>query len=344
MKNICVIFTGGTIGSSATITSGINVNSQQKDILLEHFYENYDGEDVEIDTLSPIYTLSENMTTDKWKNVVGAVKSAMQKPRDGIIITHGTDTLAYTSCMLSYMFANVNIPIVLVSSNKPLTDETGNGLSNFLSAVHFIVNAGIRGVFVAYRDKFGVDNIILGTRVTQATQITGEVYSANGEPFGKMVGSDFVYIPSKFNPTIEEVNKDREIQSGIEAKFCNDFMLIKPYVSMNYDFFHSEDKARFILHELYHSGTACVEGEHTSLIEFSKYCKQNQIDLYLSPMSIDQNMYASAKALADNNVKIMKGISIEASLVKLMIAYANMNIGKIRDTFIEQNIFFEYMR
>lgn len=343
MKNICVIFTGGTIGSVAK-KNAINVNEEQKYILLEHFYENYEGEEVDIDTLSPLYTLSENMSIDKWKIIVDAVKTALNKNYDGIILTHGTDTLAYTSCMLGYMFAGINIPLVVVSSNKPLGDETGNGYANFNSAVNFIVNAGIRGVFTAYRDKRGNDNILIATRTTQATQIEGEVFSVDGEPFGKMVNGIFKHNKSKSNPSVEKINDSKIVEAGLEAKFCNDFMLIKPYVSMNYDFFHSKYKSKFILHELYHSGTACVEGKQTSLIEFAKYCRLNCIDLYLAPMDNEQNLYASSRALLENNVKILKGISIEASLVKLMLAYANFNSYKIRQTFIEQNIFFEYIK
>ena len=53
---------------------------------------------------------------------------------DGIIITHGTDTLQYTSAMLGYMFDDVSIPIVLVSSNYVLEDKRANGLINLSKA------------------------------------------------------------------------------------------------------------------------------------------------------------------------------------------------------------------
>ena len=340
MKKICVIFTGGTIGS--TVGDSINVNEVQKTILLEHFYENYDGEDVEIETMSPLYTLSENMTCEKWQKLVEAVSDACSKDYDGIIVTHGTDTLAYTSCMLGFMFANTNIPIVVVSSNKPLTDETANGHHNFMSAVNFIVYAKVKGVYVAYRDRNKNDNIHIATRVTQAMQITGEVFSANLEPFGKMAGSHFLHN-KKDNPTIAEVNSKKIVKPGNSANFCNEFILIKPYVGLNYEFFHSKYKARFILHELYHSGTACVEGKNNSLIEYSKYCKINNIDLYIAPISSNQGEYESLKELLENDVKILRGMSLEASLVKLMIAYGRYNSNKIRQTFIEQDLFFEYI-
>ena len=277
MKKICVIYTGGTIGSALSM-KGINVNEKQKEILLERFYENYEGEDVEFVEKAPISTLSENMTTEKWSELVKTLDIEVTADYDGIIVTHGTDTLAYTACMLSFMFADTPKPIVLVSSNKPLGDPSANGHHNFMSAVNFILKSGLRGVFVAYRDRFNVDNIILGSRTTQASQIIGEVYSANGEPFGKMVDGEFVHN-DKDNPSIQEVYKKRNTIRGKSNKFCNDFILIKPYVGMNYEFFHSKFKAKFILHELYHSGTACVDGEYTSLVEFSKYCSKNQINL-----------------------------------------------------------------
>ena len=341
MEKICIIYTGGTIGSAKS-DKGINVNDKQKEILIERFYENYEGEEVEFDEVSPITTLSENMTCEKWVSIVDCISEQLEKGYKGIVLTHGTDTLAYTACMVAFMFADCNIPIVLVSSNQPLGNPNANGHYNFMSAVQFIMTSGLRGVYVAYRDRYLNNNILLATRCTQAMQITGEVLSANGEPFGKMVDGYFRYNP-KNNPTLQEVNNKKIISPGKSNKFCNEFILIKPYVGMNYEFFHSKYRAKFILHELYHSGTACVEGGNNSLIEFSSYCKQNKIDLYLSPMDKNQNMYSSSVELQENKVKIIKGMSIEATLVKLMIAYGSYSSSKIRETFLNQDLFFEYM-
>ena len=341
MRKICVIYTGGTIGSSQS-SKGINVNDKQKEILLERFYENYEGEDVEFVETAPISTLSENMLFEKWSKIVDCISVELARDYDGIILTHGTDTLAYTACMLSFMFSDTKKPIILVSSNKPLGDPTANGHYNFMSAVNFIVKSGLRGVFVAYRDRYGNDNIILGSRTTQATQIIGEVGSANGEPFGKMIQGGFVHN-DKGNPTIDELLKKSSALPGKTNKFCNDFFLIKPYVGMNYEFFHSKYKAKFIVHELYHSGTACVDGDNTSLIEFAKYCNKNQIDLYLTPMDKNQKMYSSSILLEENKVKIVKGMSIEATIVKLMMAYGSYQNKRIIDTFFDQDLFFEHM-
>ena len=50
---------------------------------------------------------------------------------EGIIVTTGTDTLAYSSAALGYAFGELSVPMVTVSANYPLSDERSNGFSNF---------------------------------------------------------------------------------------------------------------------------------------------------------------------------------------------------------------------
>ena len=71
---------------------------------------------------------------------------------DGVIILHGTDTLAYTASLLSILLAGISIPVFLVSSQLPIYKQEANGNDNFRTAVEHIVK-GIRpNVYVAYRN------------------------------------------------------------------------------------------------------------------------------------------------------------------------------------------------
>lgn len=65
---------------------------------------------------------------------------------DGIVVTHGTDTLQYTSAFLAYIFDGLNVPIVLVSANYPLDDSRSNGFENFVGAIDFIKSGSGNGV------------------------------------------------------------------------------------------------------------------------------------------------------------------------------------------------------
>ena len=56
----------------------------------------------------------------------------MKNAYDGVIITHGTDTLQYTAAFTGYIMAGAQIPIVLVSANYVLEDVRSNGVDNFI--------------------------------------------------------------------------------------------------------------------------------------------------------------------------------------------------------------------
>ena len=58
---------------------------------------------------------------------------------DGIILTHGSDTIQYTAALLSYVL-KPEIPVMIVCSNYVLEDEKANGFDNFCAAVDFIKN------------------------------------------------------------------------------------------------------------------------------------------------------------------------------------------------------------
>ena len=133
---ILVIFTGGTIGS--TCENGIiSPDKEKKYRLLEAYFAN--GGKAEFDTAQPYTVLSENLNGEHLSLLYKSVKEAIsQNIYDGIIVTHGTDTLQYTSAFLSYMLGLCNTPVVLVSSNYPIDNPKANGVDNFTAAVDFI--------------------------------------------------------------------------------------------------------------------------------------------------------------------------------------------------------------
>ena len=140
---IKVIFTGGTIGSSVGSDGYISPNGNQPYKLLEMYKEKYmkidTQSDVVFDTEEPYRILSENLDAKHENLLIQTVARALQdKNTDGIIITHGTDTLQFSAAILGYVFGTKTIPIMIVSSDFPLEDKRANGLINFAYAVEFI--------------------------------------------------------------------------------------------------------------------------------------------------------------------------------------------------------------
>lgn len=69
----------------------------------------------------------------------------------GVVITHGTDTMAFTGAALSHALAGLNIPVVLCGSMKPL--ETGGDAEANLALALDAVNRDLKGVWLAFDGK-----------------------------------------------------------------------------------------------------------------------------------------------------------------------------------------------
>ena len=175
---ILVIFTGGTIGS--TLSDGwISPDADKKYQLIAKFRE-VSSSKAEFDSLTPYTILSENLSARELNLLIDCVRDKLSRDYDGIIVTHGTDTLPFTASALSLALGTDCLPVVLVSSNYPLEDSRANGLANFAAAVSFIESGAGRGVFVSYKNRNDRVNFHAGLRLLPHGELTDEVYSAGG--------------------------------------------------------------------------------------------------------------------------------------------------------------------
>ena len=125
------VFTGGTIGSS--ITGEYISTDKNKPYKLIETYKSKFGFIDSYDITEPYSELSENNTGNTIKCLVSCVKKHINQVYDGIIVTHGTDTLQYSSAALAYSLGNIDIPVCFVSSNYPIEDSRANGIVSFTS-------------------------------------------------------------------------------------------------------------------------------------------------------------------------------------------------------------------
>lgn len=136
LPSLSIISTGGTIASRIDYRTGA-VTSQ------------FDADDIlrAIPGLSGIaryrttqlYTiLSENMTPAIWQELAAAVYKEIQEGATGVIVTHGTDTMSYSSAAVSFM-VNTPVPVIFVgsqrSADRPSSDNTMNALCSATAAV-----------------------------------------------------------------------------------------------------------------------------------------------------------------------------------------------------------------
>lgn len=339
MKKILVVLTGGTIGSQIE-NRIINVSGSSPYRLLSLYGEKYGKEEFEV--INPLNILSENMTPDTLLTLLKALDNIHYEDYAGVIVTHGSDTLSYTSAFVGLLFHHVPVPVVLVASNYPLMQEGSNGLDNFANAVQFIRRRAVRGVFTIYGDEKGTGQVYLATRIREAEPFRDQFWDFGGQPYGRMENGLFVKNDGSRQPQKAEVEANNGRELEVPETFSRKVMIVHPYPGMDYSgiCFGEETKPSAVLHLLYHSATACMEGENYSFLNFAKKCREHSIDLYAASYKrVEGNRYATGDALLKAGVIPLLNISPEAAYAKLLLLYNNGKEDGGRGA--EQNIYFE---
>ena len=88
----------------------------------------------EIDTRVLCNTDSSDLTPSDWMKLAETIHAA-RNDYDGVVVTHGTDAMAYTASALSYVLRNLPFPVILTGSQRPLADVHTDGRANLIGAM-----------------------------------------------------------------------------------------------------------------------------------------------------------------------------------------------------------------
>ena len=306
--NIVVIFTGGTIGSSLKDDS-LSLDSSSHYKLIDDYQKQHD--EIKFKALNPLNILSENIQPSHWTTMIEAVEDVCLNDFDGIILTHGTDTLSFTANALALYFTTISLPLVLVSSHLPLTNPQNNGHSNFSAAIEFIKQK-ISGIYVAYQNPSETSTSIFHAHhITQSPQLSSRFDTI--KELAAIIDDNECTILSA-NPIPQTSTKN------MHPLFSEEILYIKPYPGLNYQSFNLQEH-HIIMHDLYHSGTCDI----TKLKPFIRQCKRENILLFMAPLYQVEHYYETTQELIDMGVHFLYDISIEHALTKLMFGYRNFS-------------------
>jgi glutamyl-tRNA(Gln) amidotransferase subunit D len=154
---VTILHTGGTIASKVDYSTGATYAQFDPAELASMFPELLRFANISSRLLRNMQ--SDDMRFAHYNLMARAVLEEIGKDAKGVIITHGTDTLHYTAAALSFALEGLNIPVVLVGSQRSSDRGSSDSASNLLGAVRFITEAAVPGVFVAMHET-GSDNSI----------------------------------------------------------------------------------------------------------------------------------------------------------------------------------------
>jgi glutamyl-tRNA(Gln) amidotransferase subunit D len=184
-NTVAILTTGGTIASRVDYTSG-GVHPVHG---LENIAQLYPG----IKEGGPLVVrpvaeiLSEDMSPAVWETLARDVEWAFSSGVRGVVVSHGTDTLAYTASALSFVLRDLPGPVVLVGAQRSIDRPSSDGVENMVAAVRAAREADLAEVVVAMHagPSDGTIAIHRGTRVRKMHSTRRDAFrTLNGDPIG----------------------------------------------------------------------------------------------------------------------------------------------------------------
>lgn len=317
MKKICILFCGGTITMRKNDKGVLTPFHNAKDLL--KFYPEL-SVFADISYIQIVNIDSTNMQPSIWTKISQTILNNQNK-YDGFVITHGTDTMAYTASALSFSILKVKKPVILTGSQKPLEDIPSDAKNNLINAV-IVATKLSRGVFIVFGSK-----ILQGNRATKISE-------SNLEAFDSLM-----VIPTGTIQLEAEINNQYLIKdnNGIPSniKFDSNIISVKitPGLS-NLNLIKSIDNYHGIILEGYGPGNI-----PDSLMHFLNQAKKKELPVVI--MSQCKNgvtkmgLYkVGAQAVVGGGIP-SGDMTIEAASTKLMwILAQTRDINKVKKMFL----------
>ncbi|MEA3430769.1 MAG: Glu-tRNA(Gln) amidotransferase subunit GatD [Nanoarchaeota archaeon] len=159
LPTISILHTGGTIASKVDYqTGGVEAKFSPED-LLRMFPEL--GEIANINSRLIRNMLSENMRFSHYNILAKEIVKEIKKGSQGIIVSHGTDTIHYTAAALSFLIQDLPVPVVLVGAQRSSDRGSTDAELNLICAAHFITNTDFAEVAVCMHESMSDDSCIL---------------------------------------------------------------------------------------------------------------------------------------------------------------------------------------
>ena len=297
---VLVIFTGGTIGS--TLKDGwISTDSTRKYTLIEKYKKDFSDE-VLFEVAEPYYILSENLDAQRLNLLISSINDALDKDFDGIIVTHGTDTLHFSAAAAHLAFYGAGIPIVFVSANYPLEDPRSNGHANFEAAVKLIESGIKSGVFISYKNPDGEHFIHTADKALSFSENDDSIYSLSKKPFG-------VYENGKVT-----VLGEAAADTAHKVFFCDEPKILVVTTLPQDRYRYNLDDFNAVVLRPYHSGTLNTANERFKAFILSAKAKDLPVFLANAPSG---TTYETAREYEKLDIIPLPDISFATAYMKL---------------------------
>ena len=213
-KKILLLTTGGTI---ASVPGGEGLVPHRSGVMereLEQLRTYYSI------TVQDVMCLdSSNIRPEEWQLIAQTVFEQRQG-YDGIVISHGTDTMAYTASAVTFMLPDIDLPVVFTGSQLPLTDMLSDGPDNLRTAFAMAAS-GCPGVFLAFDRK-----VMLGCRAVKVRASGFSAFESVNARYAAQVSNQGLVIDPQVLPKFQG-------QSRLRPDISREVFLLKLTPGLN---------------------------------------------------------------------------------------------------------------
>jgi glutamyl-tRNA(Gln) amidotransferase subunit D len=220
---VSMISTGGTITSRIDYRTGGVYTLEKPEELLHNIPELSNIANLKM--LNPINRMSEDIGPKDWQEIAKHVADELNSGKKGVVVTHGTDTLHYTSAALSFMLRNVTKPVILTGAQKSSDRGSSDAGINIICSTHLAIN-DIAEVGTCMHGSMNDDYcfFIRGTKVRKMHTSRRDAFRPINEPALAKIWP---------NGKIEILNKNHkkrsEGQVELDIKFEPKVAILKAY-------------------------------------------------------------------------------------------------------------------
>ena len=305
MKKVLLIATGGTIASIKT-EYGLTPEIYSEELL------NYVPEVKEycdVDTMQILNIDSTNIQPEHWIMMTETIEQNYDK-YDGFVISHGTDTMAYTAAALSYLIQNSYKPIVITGAQKPINVDITDAKKNLLDSFRFATEKDVSGIYIVFDGK-----AIIGTRARKVKSKSYSAFESINFPVAALIDDRRITKYLRNDNSQKEVIFYKNIYPSI--------FLLKLAPGMEPDVLdYIGEKYEGVVIESYGVGGLPFLDKRNFLIKLNDLVKNGKIVVVATQVMFegsDMGIYeVGVKALNEYRVLQAYDMTIEAVITKLM--------------------------
>ncbi len=341
LPTISILHTGGTIASKVDYKTGGVFASFTAEDFLKMFPEIKNIANIRSKHVSNM--MSEDMRFSHYQLIAKAIVQEINAGVKGIIVGHGTDTLATTAAALAFMFENLPIPVILVGSQRSSDRGSSDARMNLICAAEFIAETNFCGVAICMHAAASDTKCVIlpPTKTRKLHTSRRDAFKAVND--GPIAEIDYTAQAIKF---LKNYQKKSEMQGKLllKDKFEEKVAVIKTYVNMSPILIEALVKHKF--KGLVLEGTGIGQAP-TNIKEnlpnyraLQKFINQGGIIVLTSQCifgRVHPYIYTNCRRLKEIGIIFGEDMLTETAQVKLAWLLANYPQKKVREL-LQQNL------